>query len=229
MLESPAFTVTAANRIVVDGKLLPGTEPTRLWRYHKPAGLLTTQHDPEGRKTIFDTLSSTLPRVISVGRLDMSSEGLLLLTNDGALARRLELPSTGWIRRYRVRVHGRVQESALNELRRGMTVEKVHYAPIEVSLDGQTGANAWLTMALREGKNREIRRLCENLGWRVNRLIRMSFGSFQLGTLRLGAVDEMPRKVLAEQLGAERPEDKQQPKKHFKKQDKPIANRRRKT
>ncbi|MDA0656021.1 MAG: pseudouridine synthase [Proteobacteria bacterium] len=229
VLESPAFTVTAANRIVVDGKLLPGTEPTRLWRYHKPAGLLTTQHDPEGRKTIFDTLSSTLPRVISVGRLDMSSEGLLLLTNDGALARRLELPSTGWIRRYRVRVHGRVQESALNELRRGMTVEKVHYAPIEVSLDGQTGANAWLTMALREGKNREIRRLCENLGWRVNRLIRMSFGSFQLGTLRLGAVDEMPRKVLAEQLGAERPEDKQQPKKHFKKQDKPIANRRRKT
>jgi 23S rRNA pseudouridine2605 synthase len=201
ILASPAFTVTKANRIEVDGNPMASSEPTRVWRYHKPAGLMTTQHDPEGRPTVFESLPPSMPRVISVGRLDLNSEGLLLLTNDGALARKLELPSTGWVRRYRVRVHGRVQEDELETMRKGLTVAGVRYAPVEVEKEGQTGANAWLAMALKEGKNREIRKLCENFGWRVNRLIRTSYGPFPLGKLPRGAVDEVPQRIVAEHTG----------------------------
>lgn len=200
-LESPAFTVTKANCIEVDGNLMASSEPTRVWRYHKLAGLMTTQHDPEGRPTVFEALPASLPRVISVGRLDLNSEGLLLLTNDGALARKLELPSTGWTRCYRVRVHGRVQEDELGTMRKGMTVAGVRYAPMDVEKEVQTGANAWLAMSLKEGKNREIRKLCESFGWRVNRLIRTSFGPFQLGKLLRGAVEEVPQQIVAEQTG----------------------------
>lgn len=234
VLTSPAVTVTGASRIEVDGAALPGSEPTRLWRYHKPAGLLTTQKDPEGRRTIFDALPEATPRVISVGRLDLNSEGLLLLTNDGELARRLELPATGWVRRYRVRVHGRPQADALAALQKGVTVDGVRYTPIEATLEGQTGANAWLTMALKEGKNREIRRVCEHFGWRVNRLIRTSYGPFQLGNLKRGAVEEVPGRVLADQLGEA--SNRQSPKKWARKKPKKLrvskksnAHRRRKT
>jgi len=201
ILESPAFAVTKINRIEVDGNPIAPPESTRVWRYHKPVGVMTTQHDPEGRPTVFESLPASLPRVISVGRLDLNSEGLLLLTNDGALARKLELPSTGWTRRYRVRVHGRVQEDELGSMRKGITVAGVRYAPVEVEKEGQTGANAWLAMALKEGKNREIRELCENFGWRVNRLIRTGFGPFPLGKLPRGAVEEVSQRVVAEQTG----------------------------
>ncbi|HAA92698.1 MAG TPA: pseudouridine synthase [Rhodospirillaceae bacterium] len=201
ILVSPAVTVTSANQIEVDGAPLPTSEPTRLWRFHKPTGLLTTQQDPEGRRTVFEALPDSMPRVISVGRLDINSEGLLLLTNDGELARRLELPSTGWVRRYRVRVHGRPQEENFAQLQKGTSVEGVRYAPIVASLENQTGANAWLTMTLKEGKNREIRRVCEHFGWRVNRLIRVSYGPFQLGNLKRGLVEEVPKRVLADQIG----------------------------
>ncbi len=201
VLESAAFNVTAESRITVDGKPLPAAEATRLWRYHKPAGTITSNKDPQGRPTIFDHLPAGLPRVISVGRLDMGSEGLLLLTNDGTLARRLELPATGWVRRYRVRVHGRVEPRRLEALADGVTVSGVRYGPITATLDRQQGANAWLTIALAEGKNREVRRVCEYLGWTVGRLIRTSFGPFQLGNLARGAIDEVPKKVLREQLG----------------------------
>jgi 23S rRNA pseudouridine2605 synthase len=200
-LTSPAVTVTAANRVTVDGEPLGAAEATRLWRFHKPPGLVTTNRDPQGRPTVFDRLPDHLPRVLSVGRLDLNSEGLLLLTNDGGLARYLELPATGWKRRYRVRVHGRVQESDLAKLAGGIEVEGVQYGAIEAALDRQQGANAWLTMSLREGKNREIRRVCEHLGWTVNRLIRTGYGPFQLGALKAGEVAEVPDKVLREQLG----------------------------
>jgi 23S rRNA pseudouridine2605 synthase len=200
-LATPAFLVTAASRIVVDGKPVGAAEPARLWRYHKPAGLVTTHRDPAGRPTIFANLPPGLPRVISVGRLDLTSEGLLLLTNDGALARHLELPATGWIRRYRVRVHGAVEPAKLVALARGITIEGIAYGAIEARLERQQGGNAWLTMALTEGKNREIRRIVEHFGWRVTRLIRVSFGPFQLGALARGAVEEVATKVLREQLG----------------------------
>lgn len=203
VLDSPAVTVTAANRVTVDGKPVGAPERSRLWRYHKPPGLLTTTHDPEGRPTVFDKLPTGLPRVLAVGRLDLTSEGLLLLTNDGGLKRRLEHPSTGWVRRYRVRLHGRVTDALLGRLATGVTVDGMRYGPIEAKLDSQKGANAWLTMALREGKNREIRRVCEQLGWTVNRLIRTSYGPFQLGGLKRGDVEEISRKVLQEQLGRE--------------------------
>jgi 23S rRNA pseudouridine2605 synthase len=204
-LASPAFNVAPGARITVDGKPVPEPEPARLWRYHKPRGLLTTARDPQGRPTVFQALPDNLPRVVAVGRLDLSSEGLLLLTNDGELARRLELPSTGWVRRYRVRVHGAVEKRRLETLGNGITIDGVAYGPIRATLDRQQGDNAWLTIGLTEGKNREIRRVCEHLGWPVSRLIRIAFGPFQLGHLEAGKVEEVPGKVLREQLGGAAP------------------------
>jgi 23S rRNA pseudouridine2605 synthase len=201
VLTTPAVTVTAESDVRVNGEPLPAPERPRLWRYHKPAGLVTTHRDEKGRPTVFDALPKELPRLISIGRLDLNSEGLLLLTNDGALARRLELPSTGWIRRYKVRVHGEVDTERLAALARGITIEGTAYGPIRASLERRQGSNAWVTMALREGKNREVRRVLEHLGLQVTRLIRLSYGPFQLGNLARGAVDEVPKKVLAEQLG----------------------------
>lgn len=205
VLTTPAVTVTAVNEIRVDGKSLPAPERARLWRYHKPAGLVTTHRDEKGRPTVFDALPKELPRLISIGRLDLNSEGLLLLTNDGTLARRLELPSTGWIRRYKVRVHGEVEPARLAALEGGTTLDGVSYGPIRASLERRQGSNAWITMALREGRNREIRLVLEHLGLQVTRLIRLAYGPFQLGNLASGAVAEVPKKVLAEQLGDTRP------------------------
>jgi len=201
VLTSPAVTVTAENDVRVDGKPLPAPDRPRLWRYHKPAGLVTTHRDEKGRPTVFDALPKELPRLISIGRLDLNSEGLLLLTNDGALARRLELPSTGWIRRYKVRVHGEVEPERLAPLARGVTIDGISYGPVRASLERRQGSNAWIAMALREGKHREVRRVLEHLGLQVTRLIRLSYGPFQLGNLARGAVDEVAKKVLAEQLG----------------------------
>ncbi|MBV9686044.1 MAG: rRNA pseudouridine synthase [Alphaproteobacteria bacterium] len=201
ILSTPAVTVTAANDIRVDGKPLSAPERPRLWRFHKPPGLVTSHRDEKGRPTVFDVLPKELPRLISVGRLDLNSEGLLLLTNDGELARRLELPSTGWLRRYKVRVHGEIEPEGLAALEKGITIDGVAYGPIRAVLERQQGSNAWIGMALREGKNREVRRVFEHLGVQVTRLIRLSFGPFQLGSLARGAVDEVPKKVLVEQLG----------------------------
>jgi 23S rRNA pseudouridine2605 synthase len=202
VLSTPAVTVTAANDVRVDGKLLPAPERPRLWRYYKPAGLVTSHRDERGRPTVFDALPKELPRLISIGRLDFNSEGLLLLTNDGTLARRLELPSTGWVRRYKVRVHGDVEPDELAALGKGVTIDGVAYGAIRASLERRQGSNAWIAMALREGKNREVRRVLEPLGLQVTRLIRLSYGPFQLGNLPRGAVAEVPQKVLAEQLGS---------------------------
>ena len=175
-------------------------EATRLWRYHKPAGLVTTHRDPAGRPTVFERLPQDLPRVVSVGRLDLTSEGLLLLTNDGALARRLELPANNWLRRYRARAYGSVAQEELDKLKDGIEIEGVRYGSIEAKLERSGSANAWIAMALSEGKNREVRRVLEALGLRVNRLIRISYGPFQLGALAPGAVEEIPRKILNEHL-----------------------------
>lgn len=196
----PATFVAPGDVVLVDGRAVAAPERTRLWRYHKPSGLVTTHRDPEGRPTVFEKLPPALPRVISVGRLDLTSEGLLLLTNDGGLARWLELPATGWIRRYRVRVHGAVDPAALAALARGTTIEGVRYGPIEAGLDQRKGENAWLSVALREGRNREIRKVMAALGLAVTRLIRISYGPFQLGLLPRGAVEEIPARVLREQL-----------------------------
>ncbi len=201
VLDSPALTVTDASIITVDGKPVPAAEPTRLWRYHKPAGLVTTTRDPQGRPTVFDELPGDMPRVVTIGRLDLNSEGLLLLTNDGELARRLELPATGWLRRYRVRVRGTVDAAKLEPLEAGIEIDGVRYGPIRARLDRQLANNAWLTVALAEGRNREVRRVCEHFGWPVLRLIRLSYGPFQLGNLARGAVAEVPARVLREQLG----------------------------
>lgn len=202
VLTSPARAVTAANEIRVDGAPLPAPEPARLWRYHKPRGLVTTHRDERGRPTVFAALPKELPRVVSIGRLDVNSEGILLLTNDGALARRLELPATGWVRRYKVRVHGEIDPDRLAALADGITIAGVHYGPIRAQLERRQGSNAWLTLSLTEGKNREVRRVIEHLGGAVTRLIRLSYGPFQLGHLPRGGVEEVSRKVLAEQIGA---------------------------
>jgi 23S rRNA pseudouridine2605 synthase len=204
VLTTPAVVVTEASAVTVDGTPVGAPTPTRVWRYHKPRGLVCTHRDPEGRPTVFDRLPKELPRMISIGRLDLNSEGLLLLTNDGELARRLELPANGWLRRYRVRVHGPVDEARLASLTEGLTVEGVRYGPIEAKLDRSQGANAWLTVSLAEGKNREIRRVFDHLELPVSRLIRIAFGPFQLGQLDRGEVAEVPKKVVAEQLGLER-------------------------
>ena len=191
----------AEGRVSVDGTPLPAAEAVRLWRYHKPAGLVTTHRDEKGRATIFERLPAALPRVISIGRLDLNFEGLLLLTNDGALARRLELPANGWLRRYKVRVHGTPEPDKLAALAQGISIEGVDYGPIEAVLTRQQGSNAWLEMGLREGRNREIRHVLEHLGYPVTRLIRLAYGPFQLGNLAPGNVAEVPHKVLDEQLG----------------------------
>ena len=202
VLATPAVRVRPGQRITVDGKLLPAPEATRLFRYHKPKGVVTSARDPEGRATIYDTLPEGLPRLMPVGRLDIASEGLLLLTNDGALKRRLELPATGWLRRYRARAFGEVDDRRLKALAQGATVDGVAYGPIEARLDRTQGDNVWLTLSLREGKNREVRRVLEHVGLKVNRLIRMAYGPFQLGHLPKRSVEEVPAKVLREQIGA---------------------------
>ena len=196
----PATFVGPGDLVQVDGRVVEAPDRARLWRYHKPPGLMTTHRDPQGRPTVFEKLPPMLPRVVSVGRLDLASEGLLLLTNDGALARQMELPENGWIRRYRVRVHGEVDEAALASLARRVSIGGVRYGPIEAGLDVRKGANAWLTVALREGRNREVRRVMAHLGLAVTRLIRVAYGPFQLGNLPRGAVQEVPAKVLREQL-----------------------------
>ena len=200
-ISSPALNVTAKDRITVDGKPVSEPEPSRLWLYHKPPGLVTTARDEKGRKTIFDDLPEDMPRVMSVGRLDLNSEGLLLLTNDGGIKRKLELPATGWLRKYRVRVNGRPKDEDFAPLRKGLVIDGERFQPMTVTLDRQQGANAWLTIGLREGKNREIRRAIEDIGYAVNRLLRISYGPFQLGDLKSGEVEEIRRRVLRDQLG----------------------------
>ena len=202
-IDSPALNVGARDRITVDGAPLPRRARTRLFLYHKPRGLVTSHSDPEGRPTIFGALPKHLPRLISVGRLDMNTEGLLLLTNDGGLARVLELPATAWLRSYRVRALGRVTQEALDPLRKGITIDGIHYGAIEATLDREQGANVWLTFAIREGKNREVRRVLEHLGLKVNRLIRVSYGPFELGKLDDGEVKEVVTEELREILGPE--------------------------
>jgi 23S rRNA pseudouridine2605 synthase len=202
IISTPAVKVGPKDAITVDGAPLPQRERTRLFLFHKPRGLVTTTSDPEGRPTIFGVLPKSLPRLISIGRLDFNTEGLLLLTNDGGLARVLEHPSTGWLRRYRVRAHGSVTQAQLDALRDGITIDGIHYGPIEATVDRVQGSNVWLTFAIREGKNREVRNVLGHLGLAVNRLIRVSFGPFQLGELAEGAVEEVRTRVLRDQLGA---------------------------
>ena len=196
----PAVFVQPGDLITVNGKAVSEPERTRLWRYHKPDGLVTTHKDPEGRDTVFQKLPPELPRVISIGRLDLTSEGLLLLTNDGNLSRALELPSTGWLRRYRVRVHGGVDPRKLDRLAEGMVVDGIQFGPIEAKVDSTQRANTWLSISLKEGKNREIRRVMDALLLPVTRLIRIAYGPFQLGMLPRGAVEEVNGKIMREQI-----------------------------
>jgi 23S rRNA pseudouridine2605 synthase len=200
-LASAAINVRPGDRVEVDGKPLPRKEEPRLWRYHKPAGLVVSHKDPEGRPTIFQKLREQLPRVVSIGRLDINTEGLLLLTNDGELSRALELPSGDWLRRYRVRAYGKVDDGSLTRISKGAEIDGVGYGPVEAKIDQVQGDNVWLTFAIREGKNREVKKLCEFIGLRVNRLIRIAFGPFVLGDLTRGAIEEVPPKVLREKLG----------------------------
>ncbi len=202
IIDTPAYNVEGTEKILLDGEKLPEIEQTRLWLYHKPAGLLTTHKDTEARATVFEHLPIGLPRVISVGRLDLNSEGLLLLTNNGELSRKLELPENGWSRRYKVRVHGFVNKNKLADLAKGATVDGINYGPVKVELESQNGTNSWLVVTLSEGKNREIRKLMKSIGLEVARLIRLSYGPFQLGSLKKGEVREVPQKVLKEQLGS---------------------------
>lgn len=202
IIDTPAYNVEGTEKILLDSEKLPEIEQTRLWLYHKPAGLLTTHKDTEARATVFEHLPIGLPRVISVGRLDLNSEGLLLLTNNGELSRKLELPENGWSRRYKVRVHGFVNKNKLADLAKGATVDGINYGPVKVELESQNGTNSWLVVTLSEGKNREIRKLMKSIGLEVARLIRLSYGPFQLGSLKKGEVREVPQKVLKEQLGS---------------------------
>ncbi|WP_235899831.1 pseudouridine synthase [Tritonibacter aquimaris] len=210
VIESPALNVTTQDRISVDGNPLPEAEEARLWLYYKPIGLVTTNSDEKGRTTIFDELPEDLPRVMTVGRLDINSEGLLLLTNDGGLKRKLELPETGWLRRYRVRINGRPKDEAFEPLRKGLVIDGERFQPMQVTLDRQQGANAWVTVGLREGRNREIRRAMEDIGFPVNRLLRLSYGPFQLGDLKPGEVEEVRRRVMRDQLGLQEPDEPKQ-------------------
>lgn len=199
-LQTPACVVTPDDKIVVDGQVLPQKEKTRLFLHHKPAGLVTTNKDEKGRDTVFSKLPPGMPRVVSVGRLDLNTEGLLLLTNDGELARHLELPATGWVRVYRVRAHGNVTQERLDKLKKGMTHEGVKYGPITATMEKPQGSNVWLTVSLAEGKNREVRNVMEAIGLQVNRLIRLSYGPFELGTLTPGSVQEIPEKKLHKKI-----------------------------
>ena len=201
ILSTPATNVSEKDKILVDNIPLPKPSLTKIWRFHKPKGCLVTENDPKGRKTIFQILPKSLPRVISVGRLDYDSEGLLLLTNDGAISRKLELPSTGWLRKYKVRVHGIVDKSALLKIKDGIKLDNFKTGPIEAILEIQKGTNAWILIGIREGKNREIRRITDHLGYPVNRLIRLSYGPFQLGNLKSGEVSEINKNVIKNQLG----------------------------
>ena len=235
VLDTPAFKVSEKDKVQVDGRPIGTAEPSRMWRYHKPAGLVTTHRDPAGRPTVFEHLPPGLPRVISVGRLDLASEGLLLLTNDGGLARHLELPATGLKRRYRVRVHGRVDPEKLAALANGITIAGIEYDSIDAELERQQGANAWVNFALSEGKNREIRRICEHLMLTVNRLIRVSYGPFELATLPITTVEEVPAAEIAKHLGAQfvstPPAPERDPQRRGRRDDRPQrgrhANRRR--
>lgn len=202
VISSPAVKVMPGDQIAVKNQLLNPPEPTRLWRYHKPAGLVVSHRDPQGRSTVFQALPKDLPRLVSVGRLDLTTEGLLLFTNDGKLKRHLELPATGWLRRYRVRVHGHADPLRLDRLKSGITIEGVRYGPIRASVERRQGSNMWLSIALSEGKNREIKRVCEHLGLTVTRLIRIGFGPFELGDLPRGAIEEISPRILREQLGS---------------------------
>ena len=201
IVETPAFNVEGTEKILLDGEKLPEIENTRLWLYYKPVGLVTTHKDTDDRPTVFDNLPVGMPRVISVGRLDLNSEGLLLLTNSGELSRKLELPSNGWSRRYKVRVHGFADKKKLAELSKGALIDGVQYGPAKIEIESQNGSNSWLLVTLTEGKNREIRKLMKSVGLEVARLIRLSYGPFQLGSLKKGEVREVPQKVLKEQLG----------------------------
>lgn len=201
LLKTPAVTVTSSDVILVDNEPIAEPEPPRMWRYHKPAGLMTTHKDPEGRPTLFDNLPKGMPRVISVGRLDMTSEGLMLLTNDGVLARELELPSTAWARKYRARAYGKTNQEKLDTLKNGIKIDGIKTGPIEAVLERETGDNVWIAVTIREGKNREVRRALETLDLKVNRLIRLAYGPFQLGELGRGQVDEVQRRVLRDQVG----------------------------
>lgn len=201
VVETPAFLVNGDETVLFDGEKIKAKEKTRLWLYHKPAGLITTHKDEKERDTIFNKLPASLPRVISVGRLDLNSEGLLLLTNDGELSRALELPENGWSRRYKVKVHGFVNEKKLKELEKGTIIDGIEYAPCKITIDTKQVSNTWLTVSLTEGKNREVRKLMASIGLTVARLIRLSYGPFQLGSLKKGEVREVPQKVLKEQLG----------------------------
>jgi 23S rRNA pseudouridine2605 synthase len=221
VIDSPALNVTAADKITVDGTPLAEPDPPRIWLYHKPTGLVTTERDEKGRPTVFDALPDDLPRVMSIGRLDLNSEGLLLLTNDGEIKRRLELPSTGWLRRYRVRVKGAPDAAQIKPLQDGMTVDGERFRPMTVTVDRQQGANAWLTLSLREGRNREIRRAMDAVGLTVNRLIRVSYGPFQLGDLKPGAVEEVKQRIVRDQLGLGEP-----PPKPVRRRDKPVRRTR---
>jgi len=207
-IKTPAYNVTDKDKITIDGNRLAKKEATRMWLYYKPAGLVVSESDPDGRPTVFDEFEKAgLPRVLTIGRLDINTEGLLMLTNEGGLKRVLELPSTGWTRRYRVRAHGRITQEKLDELKDGITVDKVHYGPIEATLERQQGANAWIIISLKEGKNREVKNVLAALGLDVNRLIRMSYGPFQLNEMKIGEISAVKTKVLRDQLSAKLAKD----------------------